>query len=791
MKGRKEDRKYKITAVFIAAALLMGSGAGMPVTVWAQENVEIQENQEIGETKEKAENVDAETLSENSGEPPAEETQEVKAEEEKKHWVTWMLYVEGNYSGYPFETYPQEVKAVNKSTGEEKEAYGEDYMDAKGYCRYWLMLKNGTYEFCVDGEKLVEITLDDTALEEVKIEPSWTYYGVWFCDDNGERPMEMCYVKSGQTASPQVPGRPGHIFDGWVKTPGGNDKFDLSTPITESIKLYASWKEDDTTSTVTGEGWSLTKEGVLTIDSNQGMEHWAANGQSKYKQRVTSANIDSSVTKIAKSAFEDCLRLTNVVMSPNVTVLEDDAFNCCESLSSVEIPSGVTKIGDGAFFMCGAMKSVTIPENVEQIGSYAFRKSGLTSVRIPARVTKILPGTFWECSDLQSVEITGGVTEIGWDAFRQSGLRSVRIPANVKKLSERAFSECEKLTTVEIEEGLTEIGGEAFSKSGLTSVVMPSSVTTIGGASFSFCRSLTEVKLSENLTKIGTMAFAGSALTSVVIPDSVTMIDILAFALCASLEKVIMKSKTPPAMEAAFEMCGKMKKGSIIVPKGTAKTYKAAEGWLAYQDFIVEETSSGSSGNDDKEQGGKDQGDQGQGNQSQGDGQEQGSQGSGNSGQGGSDGQSGSRQSTNGSNAPTASAEKTESRSSGIVGRTGGKAEIAAAKGDDTEKSGIGKDGDGAVEIEKDVDMDAENSNNRAVMEQDVEAGSTGAETDGSLTPAILLGGVPDGDAEAANGAVSLWCGAAVLLLLLLIGLLYLADRRYGIIAKIRKTGQE
>ena len=94
MKGRKEDRKYKITAVFIVAALLMGSGAGMPATVWAQENVEIQENQEIGETKEKAENVDAETLSENSGEPPAEETQEVKAEEEKKHWVTWMLYVE-------------------------------------------------------------------------------------------------------------------------------------------------------------------------------------------------------------------------------------------------------------------------------------------------------------------------------------------------------------------------------------------------------------------------------------------------------------------------------------------------------------------------------------------------------------------------------------------------------------------------------------------------------------------------------------------------------------------------
>lgn len=796
MKGRKGDWQYKITAVFLAAALLVGSGAGMPVTVQAQENSEIQEPAAAEETETGAEGAAAHTLSENDGEASVKEEPEASTEAERKfHSVFWTIYVEGNYRYYPFEAYPTQVTAVNLVSGETQTGEVEDQVISSGWCMYSFRLENGSYAFYADGEQIAEKTIDDGLDDIVEIEPSWIYYGVWFCDENGERPLEMCYVKSGQTASVNEPGRPGYVFDGWVKTPGGADKFDLSTPITESIKLYASWKEASD-STITGSGWSITKDGTLTIQSNQGFEDWAANGRIKYKQRVTRAKIDASVTKLPDSAFEDCIQMAEVEMSEKAAEWGDNVFNCCESLSTVEIPSGVTRIGDGAFFLCKAMKSITIPECVEQIDTYSFASSGLTSVRIPSRITKIPEGAFADCPDLQSVDIAGAVTEIGEYAFGRSGLRSIRIPASVKTIGTSVFYRCEQLAEANLSEGLTEIGDTAFAKSGLRSIEIPDSVVITGIGAFEECRNLTKVKLSENLENVGYALFRKCGIKTITIPKNLESMAVFMFKDCAALEKVVMKPETPPFMLYAFVECNKMKKGSIIVPKGTAETYKAHSGWITYKELIVEETASGSGGN-----GGQEQGDQTQGNQgadrenSDRDGSGNGSQSGG--GQNGNDGQD-----RNGNNDLTASAGKTDGRSSGAVGKTGGKTKIAAVKGDgagksDADHDGAENGGDGEAVRNSDGGADVEQNRDAEGM-----AEGTGTEKDGSLARAdnenaqtFLSDAAPDGLAdekpEEKDYAALVWCGVTALLFLLLVLLLYLADRRYGIIAKIKKNGRQ
>ena len=126
----------------------------------------------------------------------------------------------------------------------------------------------------------------------------------------------------------------------------------------------------------------------------------------------------SPVTSIGASAFENCSRLTNIVIPDGVTSIGDSAFFCCLELTSVTIPNSVTSIGNSAFFYCLELTSVTIPNSVTSIGNSAFNGClGLTSVIIGTGVTSIGDSVFYSCSKLTSVTIGTGVTSIGKDAF--------------------------------------------------------------------------------------------------------------------------------------------------------------------------------------------------------------------------------------------------------------------------------------------------------------------------------------------------------------------------------------
>ncbi|MBD5333322.1 MAG: leucine-rich repeat domain-containing protein [Bacteroides sp.] len=128
----------------------------------------------------------------------------------------------------------------------------------------------------------------------------------------------------------------------------------------------------------------------------------------------------------------------------SITRIGRSAFMYCDKLTSIVIPNSVTNIGVDAFYQCSSLTSIVIPNSVTSIGSYAFRGcSSLTSIVIPHSVTSIKECTFLDCSSLSSIVIPNSVKSIKHQAFKCcSSLLSIYIPNSVVDIEGEVFDGC-------------------------------------------------------------------------------------------------------------------------------------------------------------------------------------------------------------------------------------------------------------------------------------------------------------------------------------------------------------
>ncbi len=215
-------------------------------------------------------------------------------------------------------------------------------------------------------------------------------------------------------------------------------------------------------------------------------------------------------------------------------------FQQLGSMLEVELLKGIEKIHAGAFENCQKLSRIVIPDTVKEINRKAFYNCvGLGSVVIPGSVTKIGDAAFGDCTHLASVILPACLTEINWRVFiRCRVLSSVVIPNGVTRIGLGAFYHCCSLASVVIPEGVTGIQSCAFSECfGLTSIVIPNGVTKIGEKAFAGCAHLESVVLPDSLQTVGLRAFAGCAcLKSVVFPKGVREVDAHAFDGCTNLK---------------------------------------------------------------------------------------------------------------------------------------------------------------------------------------------------------------------------------------------------------------
>lgn len=59
-----------------------------------------------------------------------------------------------------------------------------------------------------------------------------------------------------------------------------------------------------------------------------------------------------SVTSIARHAFNECSKITGIMIPESITSIGDLAFSSCKGLTAITIPNSVTSIGESAFSYC-------------------------------------------------------------------------------------------------------------------------------------------------------------------------------------------------------------------------------------------------------------------------------------------------------------------------------------------------------------------------------------------------------------------------------------------------------
>lgn len=241
------------------------------------------------------------------------------------------------------------------------------------------------------------------------------------------------------------------------------------------------------------------------------------------------STIPEDITKIGKSAFENCFSLRSVTVPSTVTSIGDLAFYGCSGLTSITIPDGVTTIGNWAFYNCYRLTSISIPDSVTSIGKSAFEYcSRLTSVTIGNGTTSIGGEAFHGCTGLTSVTIPDSVTYLGYSSFDGcTSLTSITIGKGVKTIDLYGplFPSCDNLTEIVVDSGNQTFDSRNNCNAiietatntliaGCQNSVIPENVTHIEHGAFEKCNNLTSITIPKSVVDIGNMAF-GSSLTNV------------------------------------------------------------------------------------------------------------------------------------------------------------------------------------------------------------------------------------------------------------------------------------
>ena len=242
-----------------------------------------------------------------------------------------------------------------------------------------------------------------------------------------------------------------------------------SFTLTNSNNQTYTWVLD------TGDNYYYGDEPGFALNEITGIKRVGANNTT-----VISADISelTSITALAREAFDTCKNLESVVLPDSLTTIGEYAFFYCNNLDAITLPNSLTTIGDGAFSICSSLTSITLPNSLTTIGIGVFGNTGLTSINLPNSITSIGSSAFGNCTSLQTTNILN--------------LPDHAIPDDL-------YSFCTSLDGITIPEGITTIGVSSFDTcESLTSITLPASLTSIGDYAFYGCIS------QESITSLAT-----------------------------------------------------------------------------------------------------------------------------------------------------------------------------------------------------------------------------------------------------------------------------------------------
>ncbi len=236
------------------------------------------------------------------------------------------------------------------------------------------------------------------------------------------------------------------------------------------------------------------------------------------------------IKEIKKYAFEDCTKITSIIIPDTVTKIENSAFNGCTGLKSVTFGKGIQTIERYAFYGCKSLESVNITASLKTLGDSAFRGcDALKTVTLPATLQTVEGNIFSIPNQITNFNVANGSYYYSQDGvmFAKDGPTMLYYPCGNTR------------TSYTIPNGVTKVAYDACRENPyLQTLVMPDTVTTVEDYAFDRCSALTNVTLSKNLQTVGQYAFDRCNLSSLDIPESLKTVGSYAFAYSQSLKKI-------------------------------------------------------------------------------------------------------------------------------------------------------------------------------------------------------------------------------------------------------------
>lgn len=287
-----------------------------------------------------------------------------------------------------------------------------------------------------------------------------------------------------------------------------------------------------------------------------------------YKKGVGKIVFKQNITKIDKHAFEECEKLTSMIIPKGVKDIGDHAFYKCEKLESITIPSSVIKMGALVFGFCYNLQKINITnisafckiENDNVVGSAVFDWDSslylngelITDITLPSDMTEV-NRLFSNYKKLNSITLPNNITKIRYGLKWNVFVGCAGLQAFYGKFAS-ADNRCL------IIDGVL----RSFAPAGLTKYQIPTETTTIGENVFWYCTDLQSIK----------------------IPSSVENIREGAFRHCKVLSNIYCEPTIPPRLSDsnAFEDNADGRK--IYVPRESVDVYKSADTWKKYASSI-------------------------------------------------------------------------------------------------------------------------------------------------------------------------------------------------------------
>lgn len=292
------------------------------------------------------------------------------------------------------------------------------------------------------------------------------------------------------------------------------------------------------------------------------------------QEGIKTVDLPAHITGIGANAFSGCNSITSLTIDERITNIDANAFANCASLKTVNFNAVncTTPLSQGnAIFYGSPIENINIGDNVEYIpNAFLYKQRKLYSLTIPEKVKSMGRYPFNFCENLRVVNFNAINCESpasgNYRWFDDTHLYELNIGDKVESIPNYLVYNQDSLQNFSIPESAKRIGDYAYySCAQMKSIALPPAIEYIGAYAFSNCK---------------------EAYGDIVIPESLTMIGHMAFYNCTNLHYIYsLRTVATDLANNPFGLEVQNKKW-LIVPRGSAQSYKSCNGWGEFKHMI-------------------------------------------------------------------------------------------------------------------------------------------------------------------------------------------------------------